>query len=81
VAKPKQTSDTEQVASVAGDPSDGEPAFPRDRLLGADGPAITGHPPYVIAGALHDDDTPEFTRAQIGERINDFLSRPVSQEG
>jgi hypothetical protein len=58
-----------------------EPRFSRERVLGPEGEQIAGHPVYVIAGALHGDDSDEFTRAQLERKISDFLQRPVQQEG
>lgn len=49
--------------------------YSRDRLHGADGPRITGHPGSVIAGALHGIDADEFTLAQVSARIDMFLGR------
>ena len=55
----------------------GEPEFSRERLLSADGPLITGHPRYVIVGALHGVERETFTREQIAKTINEFLEREV----
>jgi hypothetical protein len=63
-------------------PTSDEPApdqvvFTRERLLSSEAQAITGVPSWVLVGALHGDDSAEFTREQIDEKVQAFLAREV----
>lgn len=58
-----------------------EPRFERSRLVDPnEGQAITGHPAHVVAGALHDVEGEEFTRAEVGGLIDAFLGREQTNE-
>lgn len=61
-------------------PAPAAPTFTRERLLGIEGELITGHPHHVIAGALAGSEDESLTREQVSARIDQFLTRPVSQE-
>lgn len=62
-------------------PPANEPTFSRERVLDREeGPRIVGASHPAIVGALHDDDTEQFTRAQITRKVEEFLARPVEQE-
>lgn len=51
--------------------------FSRERLLGSEGSAITGHRRATIVGALHGDEADTYTRDEVLKRIDEFLKRPV----
>jgi hypothetical protein len=70
-----------QTQTSSGDSSSSprEPRFSRERVLGPDGPKICGQPHHVIVGALHDDDTKDFTRAGLASKVERFLKREVEQ--
>lgn len=57
-----------------------EPKFDRDRIL-ADSLALTGHPPYVLAGALADvgGDGP-ITVSRAKAAADAFLTRAVRED-
>lgn len=77
-AQPKPTRAERRAAAQEA----AEPTFTRERLVGPDGPTITGHPHPVLVGALHDEqEDAEFTRAQIERKVATFHERPVATEG
>lgn len=65
----------ERAADIA--PAPRERSFPRDRLLGPDGPQIVGHDHHVIAGALEGADGDSFTSEQVGGLVEQWLGKPV----
>jgi hypothetical protein len=54
---------------------DEEPTYHVDRLI-RDSRGFFGHPPHVLAGALHGSKK-NFTLAEARERIDDFLDHKV----
>jgi hypothetical protein len=61
--------------------ADEEPSFARERILSpVEGPAITGIPYPVIAGALAGDDASQFTRTEVRARAGTFLGTTVHVE-
>jgi hypothetical protein len=66
-----KTAAAKQKATPADAPTDD--VFPRERLLGRDGPGIVGQPAPVIAGALAAVQRDELTREEIDQAVEDFL--------
>lgn len=54
-----------------------ERAFPRERLLGPDGPRIVGHEHHVIVGALEGVPGDEFTRDAAAQLVEAWLTKPA----
>jgi len=49
-----------------------EDRFSRERVLGDDGPALTGVDPWIIAGALAKSSAKSFTRDELKDLVEDF---------
>lgn len=62
------------------EPVDETPRFERDRAISS-AHELTGYPPHVLAGALHDSGPDDmFTREQLDRAVRAFLERPVGAE-
>jgi hypothetical protein len=62
-----------QTRAAGEQESGGPPRFARERLLGPEGQALTGHPPHVLAPALRDVGEDELTRADVDRHVKAFL--------
>ena len=81
MANPRQTqSDQPDDAPKADAPKDAEPRFPRERLTGPEGPAITGVARHIIVGALHGDERTKFTRGDVEKAVAAFYKRPAQED-
>lgn len=83
--KRKGVADYAPPAPPADDPpaaSDDGPVerFDLARVLGPDGPRISGVPAHTLAGALHGETRLTLTRDQIAAKVEAFYKRPVTQE-
>jgi hypothetical protein len=73
--------ETEAVAEDAGTPSQqtasgGETGYSHERLI-AEAQSFLGHPPHVVAGALHGVDQEYLTIKEAESAVDSFLKREV----
>lgn len=75
---PEAAAPPEPEATAPAEPQ--EPSWPRERLLGADGPLIVeGVPRHVLAGALTLTDKDALTATEVRELVEKFNARTVQE--
>lgn len=77
----ERASGLKSVPEGAGPPTEkttraGDTQFARDRLI-AEGAALTGYEPHVLAGALHEVDKEYLTVAEANKLVEQWLQRPA----
>lgn len=72
----KATTEADTPAAVEEETATPSGKLSRERIF-AESHLLFGYPRHVVAGALHGDDSDEFSRSEVASKIKSFLNRRV----